>query len=165
MLKLPFPGGVGKIWHCPTARAASGDVFGVGTAGQGGIYGFWSYVMNLDLKLKSTIDNGVVGNSYTYPTMPKLSTIRYPSAVVLLTEQAFSPTLEPYTSNPSRNGILPSQRWTVFSKRHSDGGNIVFIDGHSAGFKRNYVFNNAAPTGRKEKFNPDIIWNPNRDIN
>ena len=162
-LKFPYPNnGVGKIWHCPTAKAADADSFGAGTAGAGGSFGFFSYVMNLDLKLRSTIDKGVVGNSFVYPSMPKLSGIRNSSAVVLLTEQAFSETLEAYTPTPARNGILPSQRWSVFPKRHNDRGQIAFVDGHSAVFKRSYVINPAG--GRKEIFNPDIWWNPNRDI-
>ena len=161
--KYPFPdNGVGKVWHCPTARAGPGDSFGSGTAGAGGTFGFFSYVMNLDLKLWADIDaHGVVGNSYNYPQMPKLSAIRNASAVVLLFEQAFSETLENYTPTPARNGILPSQRWSVFPKRHNDRGVIVFIDGHSQIYKRDYVINPAG--GRKEKFNPDIWWNPNRD--
>jgi len=118
-------------------------------------------VMNLDLKLSTTIDNGVVGNSFPYPKMPKLGNIRNSSSVVLLTEQAFSPTLENYTPTPARNGILPSQRWSVFSKRHNDRGVIAFVDGHAAIFKQSYVVNPAG--GRKEIFNPDIWWNPNRD--
>ncbi|NOS72140.1 MAG: prepilin-type N-terminal cleavage/methylation domain-containing protein [Verrucomicrobia bacterium] len=158
--RMPFPGGVGKVWHCPTAKADANDPFL-----QSGSFGFFSYVMNLDLKLKTSIDNGVVGNSWLYPAMPKIGSVRSPSAVVMLTEQAFSPTLEAYTPSPDRNGILPSQRWSVFSKRHNSQGNIVFIDGHSAGFKWDYVYNKAAPPpNRKEKFNPDIFWNPNRDI-
>jgi prepilin-type N-terminal cleavage/methylation domain-containing protein/prepilin-type processing-associated H-X9-DG protein len=155
--KLPFPGAAGKIWHCPTARAAANDVFL-----QNGSFGFFSYVMNLDLKLLSDIDkNGVIGNSFVYPNMPKLNTIRNPTAVVLMTEQAFSESLEAYTPTPARNGILPSQRWSVFPKRHNDRGVIAFIDGHSAIFKRSYVINPAG--GRKEIFNDDIWWNPNRD--
>jgi len=162
-LKLPFPGAAGKIWHCPTARATDQDSFGSGTAGAGGTFGFFSYVMNLDLKLRADIDkNGVVGNSYIYPNMPKLNSVRQPSSVVLLTEQAFSEKLETYTPTPARNGILPSQRWSVFSKRHNDRGVIVFIDGHSAIFKWSYVYNPAG--GRKELFNADIWWNPNRDV-
>ena len=159
-LKFPYPGnGIGKVWVCPTARASDGDTF----LADGG-YGFFTYVMNLDLKLLADIDaHGVVGNSYVYPNMPKLSTMRNTSAVVLLTEQAFSPTLEAYTQNPSRNGVLPSQRWSVFPKRHNERGTIVFVDGHSQIYKWSYVFNSAAPTGRKEVFNPDIWWNPNRD--
>jgi len=162
-LKLPFPGATGKIWHCPSARATDTEIFGQGTAGEGGTFGFFSYVMNLDLKLRSTIDKGVVGNSYSYPNMPRLGTVRNPSSVVLLAEQAFSPTLETSQSQ-SRNGILPSHRWTAFSKRHNDRGTLVFIDGHSQIYKWSYVYNTGAPTGRKEVFNPDIWWNPNRDL-
>ena len=158
-LKLPFPGGQGKIWHCPAAKATSGDVF----LNNGG-YGFYSYVMNIDLKLNSTIANGVVGNSTVYPNMPKFGAIRNPSAVVLFTDTVFSPTLENYTGSSSRNGIYPCQRWTAFPKRHNSGGTIVFTDGHAAIFKWDYVFNTTAPSGRQEKFNTDVWWNPNRDI-
>jgi prepilin-type N-terminal cleavage/methylation domain-containing protein/prepilin-type processing-associated H-X9-DG protein len=173
-LKFPFPGnGIGKIWHCPSALAAPGDDFGAGTDGDGGTFGVFSYVFDIDFKLTSSIDNGVVGNSFDYPNMPKMGTIRFPSAQVMLTEQAFSPTLETYDNTSvaqeaSRNGILPEQRWTVFSQRHSLGGNIAFLDGHSAQFKWKYVFNpnpDAKSSGRAELLNPDIWWNPNRDIN
>jgi prepilin-type processing-associated H-X9-DG protein len=156
---MPFPGGVGKIWQCPSAKASANDAFL-----QSGNFGFFSYVMNLDLKLKSTIDNGVQGNSFTYPNMPKLGNLRNPSSVVLMTEVAFSPTLESYTSTPTRNGIFPAARWSYFPKRHNDRGVIAFTDGHSQIFKWSYVYNTAAPSGRKEVFNPDIFWNPNRDI-
>ena len=161
-LKFPFPeNGIGKLWHCPSARATASDTF-AGSAASGGTFGFFSYVMNLDLKLLSDIDkNGVQGNSFVYPNMPKLNTIRNPTAVVLITEQAFSESLEAYTPTPARNGILPSQRWSVFPKRHNDRGVIAFVDGHSAIFKQSYVVNPAG--GRKEKFNDDIWWNPNRD--
>lgn len=158
--KLPFPGGVGKIWHCPSAKAAAGDAFL-----QGGGFGFFSYVMNLDLKLRSSIDNGVVGNSFPYPTMPKLGNLKNPSSVVLMPEVAFSPTLEAYTSTPPRNGIFPAARWSYFSKRHNDRGVISFVDGHSQIFKWSYVYNTAASSGREEVFNADIFWNPNRDVN
>jgi len=158
-IKLPFPGGQGKIWHCPAAKANSTDTFF-----QNGSFGFFSYAMNIDLKLNSTIDNGSVGNSLTYPNMPKFGAIRNPSSVVLFTDIVFSPTLEPLTTSPSRNGIYPTHRWTSFPKRHNAGGTLAFVDGHSAIFKWDYVYNTAAPSNRKEKFNPDIWWNPNRDI-
>ena len=54
-----------------------------------------------------------------------------------------------------------------FAQRHSGnrGGNLVFIDGHSAYFKRSYI-TNGAPTdsgaNRAEKKNGDVIWNINR---
>jgi len=158
--KLPFPGATGKIWHCPAARAAAGDAFL-----QNGAFGFFSYVMNLDLKLNADIvAHAVIGNSSPYPTMPKLAAMRHPSAVVLMTEVAFSPSMEAYTSTPTRNGIFPASRWSYFSKRHNDRGVLVFLDGHSAIFKWDYVYNVAASSGRLEKMNEDIWWNPNRDI-
>ena len=121
--------------------------------------------MNIDLKLYTTIDNGVIGNSFTYPNMPKFGAIRNPSAVVMLTDYCFSPTLENWSgSSASQNGCLPACRWTYFVKRHNSGGTIVFTDGHAAIFKWDYVFNTTAPSGRQEKFNTDVWWNPNRDI-
>src|SRR5581483_768367 len=68
--RYPYPGnGKGsKLWICPTATTAAAD----STAFlAGGKYGFFCYVMDLDLKLKSDIKNGVVGNGYFYPSMPK----------------------------------------------------------------------------------------------
>jgi prepilin-type N-terminal cleavage/methylation domain-containing protein len=143
-LKLPFPGNDvgGKIWHCPTTKAAATDIFI-----SGGNYGFFSYTMNLDLKLKSSINNGVQGNSYTYPDMPKLSTVRNVSAVVLLSEVAFSPTLERYTGSATRNGIFPAARWTYFAKRHNNGKeNTRKFDGLIPG--RPWRAGNHTTTGR-----------------
>ena len=159
--KFPFPGnGQGKIWHCPAAKAAPGDVFQAG-----GAYGFFSYVMNIDLKLNSSVANGIIGNSAVYPNMPKIGALRNPSATVLFTDAVFSPTWETSSSAPSRNGVYPCNRWSLFPKRHNDGGGLLFTDGHSAIFKWDYVYNqNPTPSPRNEKLNPDIIWNPNRDI-
>jgi hypothetical protein len=123
--------------------------------------------MDIDLKLKSTIANGVVGNDFGYPTMPPLSSIRFPSAQVLITEQAFSPTLENYSPTPSANGVDPCQRWDTFTKRHcgsSGGGILSFLDGHAGWFLYSYVINSNAVPARMEKFNGDIMWNPNRDL-
>jgi prepilin-type N-terminal cleavage/methylation domain-containing protein len=159
---LPFPGGRGKIWHCPTAKAASGDSFL-----SNGKFGFFSLTMNIDLKLRSSIRNGVQGNSFNYPDMPRLGGIRNPSATVLLAETTFSPTLESYAPSPDRNGIFPASRWQRFAKRHNNnGGSLVFIDGHSAIYKYNYIFNFSPPSSenRLEKDNADVYWNPNRDI-
>ncbi len=157
--KMPFPGNSSsKMWHCPKARVGSSDNFL-----KGGSFGFFSYVMNLDLKLKSTIRNGVVGNSWNYPDMPKLSAVRNASSVVLLTEAAFSPTLESYVGEPNRNGIFPAARWQRFAKRHSDRGTLVFLDGHSTQLPFSYVYKGNT-ADREEKFNPDVYWNPNRDL-
>jgi prepilin-type N-terminal cleavage/methylation domain-containing protein/prepilin-type processing-associated H-X9-DG protein len=156
--KLPFPGGEGKIWHCPAAKAAPNDNFL-----KGGTFGFFSYTMNLDLKLASTIRNNVQGNSYEYPNMPRLGAVRNPSAAVLLVDAAFSPNLENYIGNPDRNGIFPASRGDRFPKRHNGlGANLVFVDGHAGFFKRSYITNGTV--SREEKFNADVIWNPNRDV-
>jgi prepilin-type N-terminal cleavage/methylation domain-containing protein/prepilin-type processing-associated H-X9-DG protein len=158
-------GGAGKLWHCPGARVQDATLT---EFLQSGTYGVFSYAMNLDLKLKSDIKNGVVGNSFNYPEMPKLGRVKHVDSAVLITEAAFNPTLENYlgdTSWASRNGIFPAARWDRFVKRHADGGNIAFLDGHSAYFKWTYVYNpNPTPVAREEKANFDIWWNPNRDV-
>jgi prepilin-type processing-associated H-X9-DG protein len=157
--RLPFPGNARpQIWHCPRARAAGTDNFL-----KGGSFGFFSYCLNIDLKLQSSIRNNVQGNSYTHPDMPRLGSVRNLSSVVLLTEAAFSPTLETYVGVPDRNGIFPAARWQRFARRHSGRGTLVFLDGHAAQVPFAYVYRGDTPD-REEKFNPDVIWNPNRDL-
>jgi hypothetical protein len=158
--KFPFPGNdVGKIWMCPSAPVAGNDTFLAG-----GKYGFFSLVMNIDLKATTPI-----GSSYgklTYPQMPKINRVPQVSATVVLSESVFSPTLENYlagSTDATRNGIFPCNRSYVFPKRHGgNGANLVFLDGHSSFFKRSYVTNGApnnSGANRAEKDNPDIIWN------
>lgn len=154
---LPFPGGLGKLWHCTAAKAAPDDSFL-----KQGAYGFFSYAMNIDLKLLGPISQGVQGNSFIYPTMPKLGVVHSASATVLLTDAAFSPKLEPEALSPNRNGIFPAARSDRFTKRHSNlGGNLVFVDGHASFYKRSYIV--STNTSREERFHPDVIWNPNRE--
>jgi len=168
-LPVPENGGYGdhdwRLWHCPAAKVQDQTL---SEFYQSGVYGVWSYAMNLDLKLKSDIVNKVQGNEYNHPEMPKLSRIRHIDSVVLITEEAFSPTLENILNDPTRaarNGILPSVRWEQFVKRHSGGGNLAFLDGHSKYYKWDVVYNpNPTPVAREEKQNADIWWNPNRDI-
>jgi prepilin-type N-terminal cleavage/methylation domain-containing protein/prepilin-type processing-associated H-X9-DG protein len=164
--QYPYPGnGIGKIWMCPSIKVDAGDPALFLNSGQ---FGFFSYVMDLDLKLTSAIKHGVLGNSYNYPNMPKLSQIRYASAQVFVTEFCFSPTLENWTAASSpQMGAFPACRWTYFVKRHNNRGVLSFVDGHSQIYKYDYVYG-ADPGGgdsRAEKLNPDIWWNPNRDIN
>jgi prepilin-type N-terminal cleavage/methylation domain-containing protein/prepilin-type processing-associated H-X9-DG protein len=156
VLKLPFPNANGKIWECPSAF--SGDPASVFVAG--GAFGFWSYVMNIDLK-----DISPMGGSYTalpYPQMPKISAVKKPSSTVLLTECAFSPTHELEAPSPDRNGCFPAARSARFPQRHTAGGNLVFIDGHSAFFKRSSITNGSGSdsgANRIERDNPEVIWN------
>ncbi len=119
--------------------------------------------MNIDLKATTAI-----GSSYgklNYPDMPKLTSVPQSSATVILTEAAFSPSLEnimPVATDAARNGIFPCNRSYVFPKRHNGtGGILVFLDGHSSYYKRSYVTNGApdnSGANRAEKDNPDIIW-------
>jgi prepilin-type N-terminal cleavage/methylation domain-containing protein/prepilin-type processing-associated H-X9-DG protein len=161
---LPDSGNAGsKIWFCPTSKwDTSADPAGWLGGGQ---YGFFNYCMDLDLKLKSDIKNGTVGNNWTWPGMPKISGIRKPSAQVFMFEQYFSYALEGQHRNA---GTYPADRADYFPKRHTSGGIIGFTDGHAAFFKQNYVTNNAAAAAqygspKEEPRNPDIYWNPNRD--
>ena len=160
--KYPFPGTTNagsRMWYCPAARAVLTDWTAFLANGQ---YGIFCYVMDLDLKLKSDISHGVVGNSYSWPAMPKLSGIRLPSAQVFLSEATFSPTLE----GGRNSGTYPAARWNYFPKRHNNGGIIGFIDGHADYFPYDYVVNpdpNPKPDSREEIRNSDIVWNPNRD--
>jgi len=159
-VKFPYPeNDVGKIWRCPSAQVTTADVFL-----SGGIGGFFSYCMNSDLKATTPI-TGAYGK-LTYPQMPKLSKVQQTSATVLLTEVVFSPTLETYlpggSGDTDRNGAYPSARSYRFPQRHGAGGNLVFLDGHSAFFKRSYITNGCPDDSgihRAEKLNPDVIWN------
>lgn len=166
---LPFPGnGVGPIWECPTARLAPTDKLV-----KDGQYGFFTYAMDLDLKLLSSVNNGVINNSRPYPSMPRSTDIRNPSAQVLFFEIVFSPTYEKFPTDPTtgqpyatstRFGVYPSLRWDSYSLRHGGrSGNIAFLDGHAQNYRWDYVYNTTPGAGRVEKFNGDIWWNPNRD--
>jgi prepilin-type N-terminal cleavage/methylation domain-containing protein/prepilin-type processing-associated H-X9-DG protein len=164
---LPFPNnGIGKIWQCPQVQVSPSDNFD-----QNGQYGFFSYMMNLDLKALGPIASGY--KSMSYPLEPKVYTIRNAAATVMLTEAVFSPTLDATTpegvslnptSSPGNFGTFPACRWTYFAWRHSDNmANIMFIDGHAGTFKHSYVFNtNPTPDSRDEKDNWDIIWDQYR---
>ena len=143
---IPFPGGVGKIWSCPSATMSAGDMSAL--SGQGG-EGFFSYGMNIDLK-----------SGRDYPWMPKVTTLRKPSATVLMLDLAFNPTEWPYQNNAY--SVNPAGRWKVFPMRHSSkrGGILAFVDGHSQYYKWKYIFNEADPNGTTELLLPDVIWDP-----
>jgi len=162
-VKYPFPGnGLGKIWMCPVAVTAPNDPFLAS-----GKFGFFAYVMNLDFKLLTDVKNGVQGNGFYWPSMPRISYLKHPTAQVFMFDQTFSPTLE----GGRNSGTYPSARFDYFPKRHSGRGGIIgFVDGHAAFFKQEYVTNNAAAVAqyganREEPRNPDIYWNPNRSDN
>jgi prepilin-type N-terminal cleavage/methylation domain-containing protein len=147
---IPFPGGLGKIWSCPSATMPADDMNKL--SGQGG-EGFFSYGMNIDL------NNLPGGSSMRYPAMPKVTNLRKPSATVLMLDMAFNSTEWPSQNN--FYSVNPAGRWRVFPMRHSSkkGGILAFVDGHSQYYKWATVYNQADPTG-SELLLPDIIWDP-----
>jgi len=156
----PFSGKQGAFFHCTGAKAAEGETFL-----KAGAYGVFSYGMNIDLKLLSSIRNGVQGNSHDYPEMPRMSAVARPSSTVSILDQAFSPSMEWATPDPARNGTFPASRSERLASRHGlgdrGGANLVFLDGHARFFRRSQLVNPVP--GREEKFLDDVLWNPNRD--
>ncbi|MDR3458412.1 MAG: prepilin-type N-terminal cleavage/methylation domain-containing protein [Verrucomicrobiae bacterium] len=158
--KFPFPGnGKGKMWMCPAAQFSQDDI----TTGflQGGAYGVFSYVMDLDLKLKSDIKNGVINNGPFWPNAVKMGSIPMPTAQVFMFDAKFSPTLE----GGRNSGTYPAARCDYFPTRHSNKGGIIgFLDGHGAYYSCSYVTNGYQSLGnREEARNADIYWDPHRD--
>ena len=116
--------------------------------------------MNIGFKATTPITTGY--GKLPYPQTVKLSQVVQASATVLLAEQTFNPVTELSVSDPSGNGIFPCARSYRFPSRHNNGGNLVFMDGHSEYFFRNYITNGApndSGVNRAEKKNPDVIWN------
>ncbi len=154
--RFPFPGGLGPLWHCPAARATREDAFL-----RNGAFGFFSLAMNEDLKQLAGARSGTGRATFDYPQMPRLGEVPSPGTTVFQSDTAFSPTLEPFSGSPDRNGTSPASHSAAFAQRHSyRGGNLGFLDGHASFFKRSYITN--GPLAREEKHNPDVVWNPNR---
>lgn len=152
---MPFPGKQGPIWECPSANMA---VNTVETVLQGNGYdGFFSYDMNIDLKDQD-------GTRFPYPTMPKLTSLKLPSATVCMFECAFDPITEVVNGSNPYNSVNPANRQNSFAGRHTKGGVMNFLDGHAIYFQDSYVTNgNNGSSGvpySAEPLNLDVIWNP-----
>ena len=147
---MPYPGnGSGKVWHCAAARQAQPPQ-------NGGRYGFFSIVMNIDLKKSDGA--GVSGPNLGFPDMPRLAQIIKPASTVMMYDSVFDPVAEVVNTSPQFNSVNPANRWRSFAVRHSSrGGNIVFLDGHSAFVATNNVLPQQA--NGNEKLGVDIIWN------
>jgi len=153
---IPFPGGVGKIFSCPGARFVGPDFTTVSGAGAGG---FFSYIMNIDLKRKTA--GYANANSFPYPQMPKLASIQRPVDTVFIFDSVFSPTLEVVNSSPQYNSVNPANRWRSFASRHSLGGDIVFLDGHVGYYKTKVVQDGGTMSGNAQEIpGSPLIWNP-----
>jgi len=160
---LPFPGGKGPIWECPSATMSLATVGGTGggtTLSGNGVDGFFSYVMNIDLKREG---NG--SSAMTYPTMPKMTAFLQPSAMVFMYDEVFNPVTEVVNGSPQYNSVNPADRQNSFASRHNKGGIINFFDGHAAYFKTSYIQSTSGPSPNANGVNsegeallPDVIW-------
>ena len=148
--KMPFPGGVqgSKIWHCSSATMSPSDYAKLAGAGAGG---FFSFAVNIDLKLKNL----------KYPSwMPKVSAIPRPTETVFMFDVVFNPVTEVVNGSPQYNSVNPANRFRSIGVRHDEGTVITFLDGHSDYFKIFAVTNTAhGTTSSGEPLNPNIIWN------
>jgi prepilin-type N-terminal cleavage/methylation domain-containing protein len=161
---MPFPGGKGKIWECPSARMALSTIQNGGLAvpsnppqyypGPGGT-GFFSYAMNCDLKRTAASGDP---DFQSWPSMPKLTSFMQPSASVFIFDCDFDPVTEVVNGAPQYNSVNPALRQRSFASRHTGGGVLDFLDGHAAYYKCTYVTNNPSPYGYNEPIVPDIIW-------
>lgn len=157
---MPFPGGKGKIWECPSASMSLDTVANVLAPAQNapvpnmpGSAGFFSYTMNIDLK------RGADGTTpLDWPRMPKISAIRQTSATVFMFDEVFDPITEKVNANPEFNSVNPAGRQRSFASRHEKGGVINFLDGHAAYFKTAYIQSNPSDGGYNEPLLPDVIW-------
>lgn len=157
--RLPFPGNdIGKIFQCTGARYNQSDFAQWDTAG-GGQGGFFSFQMNIDLKRVSAgYGTGNVG-----PSMPKITSVQKPVDTVFLFDGVFSPSLEVVNGSPQFNSVNPANRWRSFASRHSNGGDINFLDGHVGYYKTKTVQDGgttSAQGGAAEFPGSPIIWNP-----
>ena len=157
----PYAAG-SKMWECPGANMSTATAINVVSGGGAG--GFFSYVMNIDLKT----DPSKAGYTtrMTYPQMPKMTSLRQPTATVFMFDAIFDPITEPQANAASSpyNSVNPAGRQNSFCSRHSKGGVINFFDGHAAYFKTTYVQTVQSPGspagGHGEAWLSDIIWDP-----
>ena len=161
-LYMPFPGGKGPIWECPSASMLQSTIQnGLLAAsdnspnGLPGGTGFFSYAMNIDLKRAANGDDAL-----PYPTMPKLTSLMRPSATVFMFDMVFDPVTEVVNGAPQYNSVNPAGRQNSFAARHSKGGVINFVDGHAAYFKTSYIQNNPSSGGKGEPLLGDVVWDP-----
>jgi prepilin-type N-terminal cleavage/methylation domain-containing protein/prepilin-type processing-associated H-X9-DG protein len=157
---FPFPGGLGAFWECPAAFMSASDLQNLSG---GGVGGFFSYVMNIDLKRQfTTVPASSPGGYLPFPKEPKLSSLPLPAATVLMSEAVFNYAegqAVGYSSGNYTYSVNPSLRWRSFPMRHGGAGaNLNFADGHASYFKTAYI--NRQQGSGWEWLNPDVIWSP-----
>ena len=160
---MPFPGGKGRMWECPSASMSTATILKTlqpadnSPNGLPGGTGFFSYAMNIDLKRDSDGTTPMPNQR-----MPKLASLHNPSATVFMFDMVFDPATEIVNSAPQYNSVNPAGRQNSFASRHSQGGVINFTDGHANYFKTSYIQNNGVASlgGEYEPLLPDVIWDP-----
>jgi len=165
---MPFPGGKGRMWECPSASMSTATILNIlkpsdsSPIGIPGGTGFFSYAMNIDLER-----DGDGTTPMPNQQMPKLSSLHNPTATVFMFDIVFDPATEIVNSHPEYNSVNPAGRQNSFASRHSKGGIINFTDGHANYFKTSYVQNNgvASSGGEGEPLLPDVIWDPPYRLN
>ena len=167
---MPFPGnGIGSMWECPSAHMDISTITGQRTDGKflapadNSIYGpggagFFSYVMNCDLKRSTGANGEDEDNTYHYPRMPKISSFAKTSATVFMFDQVFDPVTEVVNLHPEYNSVNPADRQNSVASRHDNGTVLSFLDGHAGYFKTRYLQDNPTTGGEKEPLLPDVIW-------
>ncbi len=158
-LKMPLPNNsVGsKLWHCPAANMTSADLAVVLATGSS--QGFFSYIMNIDLKRANA--GYANADAFPYPTMPKISNLQRPTSTVLIFDCVFNPTTEVVNGSPQYNSVNPANRWRSYASRHMQGGVINFVDGHAEYAKTKIVQADGTMSGTAQEY-PGVsrIWNP-----
>jgi prepilin-type N-terminal cleavage/methylation domain-containing protein/prepilin-type processing-associated H-X9-DG protein len=156
---MPFPGGNGPIWECPSATMSQSAILSLATpsndplGGVPGAAGFFSYAMNIDLKR----DPGGI-DSRANGILPKMTAFKQPTATVFMFDMVFDPVTEVVNDHPEYNSVNPAGRQRSFAARHNGGGVIVFLDGHDSYYRDGYVTNNPSGGGYNEPLQSDIIW-------
>ena len=104
---MPYPGNAaGKTWHCAAARQGQPPQYN-------GQYGFFSIVMNIDLK---KLDGaGVNGTNMTFPNMPRMAQILKPSSTVMMFDTVFDPVTEVVNTSPQFNSVNPANRCLLYT--------------------------------------------------
>jgi prepilin-type N-terminal cleavage/methylation domain-containing protein/prepilin-type processing-associated H-X9-DG protein len=156
-LYMPFPGGPGPIWECPSANMTLATVGGILQGN--GQDGFFSYAMNIDLKRAADGQTAM-----PYATMPKATSLKS-SRTVFMYDMVFDPVTEVVNGSPQFNSVNPADRQNSYASRHSRGGEINFFDGHVAYFKTAYIQKNPSAGGEGEPLLPDVIWDPPYRLN
>jgi hypothetical protein len=129
------------------------------TIAGGGAEGFFSYVMNIDLKRAQP--GYANADAFNYPAMPKLSGIPNASSTVMMFDTVFNPNTEVVNSSPQFNSVNPANRWRSFAARHENGGIANFIDCHAEFVKLVVATNSGTMSGNAQEYpGAKLVWNP-----